>query len=152
MPLVAAALMVSGYKPEGRAPNGENDTLAFYPEEKVMRAVVKDAPILDGDGKEIKSKKVGAVELISTLRGLMEVEHAEAREKEESDESIHDHKMVLENGKVKIVVCVHCARKFALGQTMDADKDAQFLKDFSQPEVVRLLIGTVLNNEGWLKP
>jgi hypothetical protein len=152
MSLVAAALLVAGYKTVGRAPKEEGDTLAFYPEEKVMRAVAKDAPILDSDGNEVKSKTVGAVELISTIRGLMEVEHADSLANEESDGSVHEHKMVLENNEVKMVVCVHCARNFALGKPMNPNTEAQFRKDFSQDKVIRLLVGSLLNYEGLLFP
>lgn len=167
LPMVVAAVALAGYKTDGPPPTADQ-VLAFFPATKKMRAAGRDAEFKNDSGKVAVVKKVTPLELVSTLRGMAEAELADSMtgaamsrgtalhetiEKAVREEGEFDHseKFVLENTHVKIMFCVNCARKFALGEMAGRPKDAELLKDFSQPEVIRLLVGTLLNYEGKLR-
>ena len=148
--VIAAAFGATGYHKVGRAPR-DSDVLAIFPTTKTVQAFTRGTVIKDEAGKELKTKKVTVAELINTLFGEQEadliddivMDETPGDSKRPERSGVHSEKMLLENDKLKIVFCVHCARKMALGEAGVPDK-------FKQDEVIRLLVGTILNERGLL--
>lgn len=139
---LAATFSLTGYKRSGPSPE-PSDSLAIFPDAKMVRAHKKGVPLTDELGKEIKSKVVTTQELVDTLFALLEQEVLDDVVEEDvaEEKDIHATKLVLDSPSLRIVVCAHCVTKMV---KENGPVPVQFKKD----EVIRLLMGTILKQSG----
>lgn len=135
--MVAAALTVAGYGKIGDPPN-PGETIAIFPDTKMIRAHVKGAEILDDEGKPRKIVQLNTDRLLALLFDSVKEDAIEQIIGEEGEGIL-----VMDNGTNKMGIGLGLAKKIADGKC-----PPEIMVRLLNPDVIALLVGSILSAKG----